>query len=156
MLDAGPGPYVAISEIAVPAEGADALEEAFRSRLGAVDAWPGFLGLEVLRHRRKVGCYLMISRWATKQAFAEYMRSADHRRSHDRIPSGEHAPRPAGFDRPATFRNHVEYCHRLFADRSLPRPWLDDAWRTIDAVLVDELPPDAHRPALELLHAVTR
>ena len=91
-------PYVAISEIAVPIEGAGELEEAFRNRLGVVDGWPGFLGMEVLRHRRKAGRYVMISRWATKQAFAEYMRSADHRRSHDRIPGGEHAPRPAGFD----------------------------------------------------------
>ena len=95
---AGPLPYVAISEIAVPTDGAAQLEEAFRTRLGAVDAWPGFLGMEVLRHRRKPGCYLMISRWESKQAFTEYMRSDDHRRSHDRIPSGEHAPRPAGFD----------------------------------------------------------
>ena len=91
-------PYVAISEIAVPAEGASALEQAFLDRLGAVEAWPGFLGLEVLRHRRKPGCYLMISHWATKQAFTEYMRSDDHRRSHARIPGGELAPRPAGFD----------------------------------------------------------
>ena len=93
-----PLPYVAISEIAVPEQGAPALEEAFRNRLGAVDGWPGFLGLEVLRHRRRPGSYLMISRWATKQAFTEYMRSADHRESHDRIPDGEDAPRPAGFD----------------------------------------------------------
>ena len=91
-------PYVAISEIAVDADGADALEAAFADRLGKVDGWPGFLGLEVLRHRRRPGCYLMISRWADKQAFTTYMRSADHRESHDRIPSGEHAPRPSGFD----------------------------------------------------------
>lgn len=90
--------YVAISEIAVPAEGAEALETAFRSRLGAVDRWPGFLGLEVLRHRRREGCYLMISRWTTKATFQAYMRSVEHRTSHDRIPEGEHAPRPAGFD----------------------------------------------------------
>lgn len=91
-------PYVAISEIAVPDEGGPALEAAFRDRLGAVDAWPGFVGLEVLRHRRRPGCYLMITRWTTRDAFADYMRSADHKRSHDRIPEGEHAPRPAGFD----------------------------------------------------------
>ena len=90
-------PYVAISEIAVPVEGAAALEASFRTRLGAVDHWPGFLGLEVLRHRRRPGSYLMISRWSTKQAFNDYMRSADHRASHDRIPGGQHAPRPAGF-----------------------------------------------------------
>jgi heme-degrading monooxygenase HmoA len=97
-MDQPGGVYVAISEIAVPAEGADALEAAFRHRLGAVDAWPGFLGLEVLRHRRRAGCYLMVSRWTSKETFQDYMRSSVHRASHDRIPGGEHAPRPAGFD----------------------------------------------------------
>ena len=90
--------YVAISEIAVPDDGAEALEEAFRQRLGAVDSWPGFLGLEVLRHRRRTGCYLMISRWTSRETFHDYMRSDVHRTSHDRIPSGPAAPRPAGFD----------------------------------------------------------
>ena len=90
--------YVAISEIRVPDAGADALEQAFRDRLGAVDDWPGFLGLEVLRHRRRAGTYLMVSRWTTKETFQAYMRSAQHRTSHGRIPGGEHAPRPAGFD----------------------------------------------------------
>jgi heme oxygenase (mycobilin-producing) len=92
------GTYVAISEIAVPAEGAAALEETFRNRLGEVDGWPGFLGLEVLRHRRHCGTYLMVSRWTSKETFQEYMRSESHRASHDRIPGGELRPRPAGFD----------------------------------------------------------
>ncbi|HVM10535.1 MAG TPA: antibiotic biosynthesis monooxygenase family protein [Acidimicrobiales bacterium] len=91
-------PYVAISEISVDHDGALALETAFASRLGAVDAWPGFLGLEVLRHRRRPGKYLMISRWTSKDTFQAYMRSDEHRTSHDRIPGGPHAPRPAGFD----------------------------------------------------------
>ena len=91
-------PYVAISEIAVPPEGAPELEVALRGRLGAVDDWPGFLGLEVLRHRRRPGRYLMITRWTSREAFVEYLRSDDHRRSNDRIPGGDHAPKPAGFD----------------------------------------------------------
>jgi heme-degrading monooxygenase HmoA len=92
-----PGTYVAISEIAVDEAGAPALEAAFRDRLGAVDEWPGFLGLEVLRHRRRPGTYLMISRWESKETFQAYMRSDTHDRSHARIPGGPHAPRPAGF-----------------------------------------------------------
>jgi len=92
-----PGAYVAISEIAVDAEGVAALEAQFRARLGLVDEWPGFLGLEVLRHRRRPGTYLMISRWTSKDAFQAYMRSEEHDRSHARIPGGPHAPRPAGF-----------------------------------------------------------
>ena len=91
------GAYVAISEIAVDEEGAPALEEAFRDRIGLVDGWPGFLGLEVLRHRRRAGTYLMVSRWESKECFQAYMRSEEHDRSHARTPSGPHAPRPAGF-----------------------------------------------------------
>lgn len=91
-------PYVAVSEIAVDAEGVEALRDAFAQRLRAVDAWDGFLGLELLADRRQVGRYLMISRWRSKEVFVQYMRSDDHRESHARIPTGPHAPRAAGFD----------------------------------------------------------
>lgn len=91
------GAYVAISEIAVDVEGAPALEAAFRDRIGLVEGWPGFLGLEVLRHRRRPGRYLMVSRWSSKETFQAYMRSEAHDRSHERMPGGPHAPRPAGF-----------------------------------------------------------
>jgi heme-degrading monooxygenase HmoA len=90
--------YVAMSRISVPPSGAAALDDAFLDRLGAVDAWPGFLGLEVLRHRRRPGTYVMISRWTSHDAFLAYMRSDDHRRSHARIPGGEDAPSAVGFD----------------------------------------------------------
>ena len=56
----------------------------------------------------------------------------------------------------SSFRTHVEYCERLFRDRNLPHRWLDDAWRTIDAVLGDELPKSVQEPARHILHAVTR
>jgi heme-degrading monooxygenase HmoA len=90
--------YVAVSSIEVPEEGADALVAAFADRLGAVDDWPGFLGLEVLADRRRASHYLMISRWESRERFLEYMRSDDHRRSHARIPGGPLSPRAAGFD----------------------------------------------------------
>lgn len=91
-------PYVAVSEIAVPPEGADALRAAFEQRLGAVDHWDGFEGLELLADRRQPGRYLMISRWRSREVFVAYMRSADHERSHARIPKGPQAPKAAGFD----------------------------------------------------------
>ena len=91
-------PYVAVSEIAVDPDGVEALHAAFADRLGAVDSWEGFLGLELLADRRRRGRYLMISRWQSKEIFVEYMRSVDHENSHARIPDGEHAPRAAGFD----------------------------------------------------------
>jgi hypothetical protein len=53
-----------------------------------------------------------------------------------------------------TFRSHVEYCHDLFEARGFPRAWLDDAWRILDGVLRDELPPAVHEPARRVLHAV--
>ncbi len=90
-------PFVALSEITVPIEGAEALEAAFQERLGAVDHWAGFLGLSVLRDRRRPGRYVMVSQWESKDCFSRYMRSADHQRSHDRIPSGRDRPRPAGY-----------------------------------------------------------
>ena len=53
-----------------------------------------------------------------------------------------------------SFRTHVEYCERLFRDRNLPLRWLDDAWRVMSSVLVDELPPSVHEPARHILHTV--
>jgi heme oxygenase (mycobilin-producing) len=92
------GMYSACSHLEVPADGAPALEAAFRERLGAVDGWPGFHSLEVLADRRRPGRYLMITRWATKDSFVAYMRSAEHDESHARIPVGPDRPRAAGFE----------------------------------------------------------
>lgn len=89
--------YVAVSEITVPGAGASALEEAFQHRLGAVDGWPGFRGLELLKDRRTPGRYTMVCRWDSRDQFLAYMRSEDHKRSHARIPRGRDAPSPAGF-----------------------------------------------------------
>jgi heme-degrading monooxygenase HmoA len=89
--------YVAISEVSVPEAGIERLKAAFGNRLGAVDGWPGFMGLEVIQDRRERGRFLMISRWSSRDAFRSYMRSHDHRRSHARVPTGDAAPRLAGF-----------------------------------------------------------
>lgn len=90
-------PYVAVSEISVPEVGEAALEDAFRQRLHAVDSWPGFRDLELLRDRKTPGRYIMICHWDSREQFLAYMRSADHRRSHERIPRGPDGPSPAGF-----------------------------------------------------------
>lgn len=89
--------YVAVSEITVPEAGAQALEEAFHHRLGAVDDWPGFRGLELLKDRKTPGRYTMVCRWESRDHFLAYMRSEDHKRSHVRIPHGPNGPSPAGF-----------------------------------------------------------
>ena len=53
------------------------------------------------------------------------------------------------------FAEHVAYCERLFDQRGFPRQWLADAWRTIEAVLEDELPDEVATPALAVLRDVT-
>lgn len=94
-----PGPFVAVSDLIVPADGRASLIDAFRDRLRAVEEAPGFQRLEVWAEETDPSAFTMVSWWDSKGHFAEYMRSADHRRSHERIPGGEAAPSPARFRR---------------------------------------------------------
>ncbi len=93
-----PGLHVVMSELAVEAAGTDALEAAFRDRLGEVDSYPGHRGLQVWRDDRHEGRYLMISWWDNPTVFREYMRSEAHHRSHDRIPTEPARARPVHVD----------------------------------------------------------
>ena len=78
--------YVSMSRLRVEPDRADELVAAFRGRLGLVDGFDGFQGLEVWRSDRDPGEVLMVSRWRDRACFTAYMRSAEHRRSHERIP----------------------------------------------------------------------
>jgi heme-degrading monooxygenase HmoA len=80
--------YVSVSRLRVEEDRVDELVEAFRGRLGAVDAHEGFVDLQVWRSDRDPGEVLMVSRWRDRACFTAYMRSADHRRSHERVPAG--------------------------------------------------------------------
>jgi heme-degrading monooxygenase HmoA len=88
--------YVTISEVHCQEAGVQQLSEAFRTRLGRVDSFPGFLGLEVLRDRRRPTRFLMITRWDSPDTFRRYMKSEEHRASHARIPGPPARPRGAG------------------------------------------------------------
>ncbi|MBD0330137.1 MAG: antibiotic biosynthesis monooxygenase [Thermoleophilia bacterium] len=77
--------YVSLSRLRVPAEHADQLVTAFRHRAGLVDAWDGFLGLEVWHSDRDPGELIMVTRWRDRDTFRAYMRSDDHQASHARI-----------------------------------------------------------------------
>ncbi|MBW3619827.1 MAG: antibiotic biosynthesis monooxygenase [Actinobacteria bacterium] len=92
-------PFVIVSDLAVEAVGADTLEQAFRSRLGEVDGWPGFLDLEVWRDERDPERFVMVSWWSTEEAYVAYMKSDAHHRSHARIPTDPAAPRATGIGR---------------------------------------------------------
>ncbi|MCU1496403.1 MAG: antibiotic biosynthesis monooxygenase [Acidimicrobiales bacterium] len=102
-IDAGPRPtegaFVAVSNITVPEAGRAALLDAFGQRLGAVDSWPGFKGLQVWADQSDPAALVMVSWWDTEDNFTTYMRSADHRRSHARIPGGPARARPSQFRR---------------------------------------------------------
>ena len=79
--------YVSLSRLSVPAGRAPELVHAFRSRLGAVDGWDGFVDLQVWQSDRDPSELVMVSRWRDRAAFKAYMKSDDHRRSHDRVAS---------------------------------------------------------------------
>lgn len=78
--------YISVSRLRVPPERADELIAAFRGRLGLVDGFDGFCGLEVWRSDRDGGEVMMVSRWRDRSCFRDYMRSAAHRAWNERIP----------------------------------------------------------------------
>ncbi len=90
---------MAFSELTVPEAGRAAVLAAFTSRLGAVDAWPGFQRLQVWADQADPCMLIMVSWWDDRESFAGYMRSQDHARSHRRIPGGDLRPRPRRFSR---------------------------------------------------------
>ena len=92
-------PFVAFSDITVPEAGRSAVVDAFEHRLGAVERWPGFQGLQVWADQADPTALVMVSWWDTEASFAAYMGSPDHRQSHHRIPTGANRPRPVGFRR---------------------------------------------------------
>lgn len=93
------GAFVAVSELTVPDGGRAATDAAFASRLGAVEGWPGFRGLQVWADTADASSLMMISWWDDRADFDAYMHSDDHRASHARIPGGELRPRPTRFRR---------------------------------------------------------
>ena len=79
--------YVSVSRLRVDPARIDDLVAAFRGRLGAVDAFPGFVSLEVWRSDRTPDEVVMVSHWASRAQFSAYMKSEAHQTSHDRIPA---------------------------------------------------------------------
>ena len=78
--------YVSLSRLRVEEARAPELIAAFRRRAHLVDAFDGFVDLEVWQSDRDPGEVVMVSRWRDRDAFRAYMRSDAHRVSHDRIP----------------------------------------------------------------------
>jgi heme oxygenase (mycobilin-producing) len=79
--------YVSLSRLRVPPERVGELVDAFRRRARLVDAFEGFVDLEVWQSDRDPGELTMVSRWRDRDCFKRYMRSPEHRISHDRVPA---------------------------------------------------------------------
>ena len=77
--------YVSLSRLRVPESRADELGAAFRRRAGLVDAFDGFIDLQVWQNDRDPGELTMVSRWRDRACFTTYMKSREHQVSHDRI-----------------------------------------------------------------------
>lgn len=91
--------FIVVSDVVVSPEGSEALEAAFRARLGEVEQVAGFQRLEVWRDARVAGSYQMVSWWDDEQSWRAYMTSPAHDRSHARIPRDPVAPRGRGVRR---------------------------------------------------------
>jgi heme oxygenase (mycobilin-producing) len=77
--------YVSLSRLRVPEERAEELVAAFRRRARLVDAFDGFVDLQVWQNDRDRGELTMVSRWRDRDCFTAYMKSSEHALSHDRI-----------------------------------------------------------------------
>jgi heme-degrading monooxygenase HmoA len=77
--------YVSMSRLRIDPDRAPELVAAFRRRAGLVDAFAGFVDLQVWQSDRDPGELVMVSRWDTRAHFTAYMRSREHRVSHGRI-----------------------------------------------------------------------
>jgi heme-degrading monooxygenase HmoA len=77
--------YVSLSRLRVEPDRAPELVAAFRARAHLVDAFAGFVDLQVWQSDRDAGELVMVSRWRSRADFTAYMRSREHRVSHERI-----------------------------------------------------------------------
>jgi heme-degrading monooxygenase HmoA len=80
--------YVSLYRLRIDPDRAGELVAAFRRRAGLVDAFEGFVDLQVWQSDRDPGEIVMVSRWETRAHFTAYMRSREHKVSHDRIDPG--------------------------------------------------------------------
>ena len=73
---------VAVSRFKVEPSQREDLAARFLARSRLVDAHAGFLGLEVLCSRGSTPEFLLITRWASREAMRAYLTSADFRAVH--------------------------------------------------------------------------
>ncbi|HEX8692749.1 MAG TPA: antibiotic biosynthesis monooxygenase [Longimicrobium sp.] len=78
--------FVFVSHLTVPEADHAELERHFRERARLVDAFPGFLYLQLLRPQAGAATHTFLTAWESRDAFRAYMTSAEHAASHSREP----------------------------------------------------------------------
>lgn len=78
--------FVFISHLTVPEADRASLERHFRDRSRLVDAFPGFLYLQLLQPQAGDASFTFLTAWESRDAFARYMKSEEHSISHSREP----------------------------------------------------------------------
>lgn len=73
---------VAISRFKTTRDEAEVIAARFRTRSRLVDQHDGFLGLEVLKSPGGSPEFLLITRWASRDALKAYLKSQDFRAVH--------------------------------------------------------------------------
>lgn len=76
--------YVVMNRIPVHPDYAQAFEERFRRRAGAVDRMPGFLRTLVLRPDSQEDPYVVLTLWESKEAYAAWTESEAFQEGHAR------------------------------------------------------------------------
>lgn len=79
--------FVFVSHLTVPPADHDALERHFRDRSRLVDAFPGFLYLQLLKPQGGAATHTFLTAWESREAFRLYMSSREHAISHGREPA---------------------------------------------------------------------
>ena len=76
---------VVTSCIRVVGGDADALALQYRNRVGLVDALPGCLGVEILRHVDRPEEFVVLTRWTDDDAYTAYRAHPAFRQAHRAI-----------------------------------------------------------------------
>ncbi len=79
--------FIFISHLTIPVADQGELERHFRERARLVDAFPGFLYLQLLKPQAGEATHTFLTAWRDRDAFRAYMRSAEHATSHSREPA---------------------------------------------------------------------
>ncbi|EXF24525.1 antibiotic biosynthesis monooxygenase [Nesterenkonia sp. AN1] len=89
---------IKINAITVPADSGDELGKRFAARRDSMEGTEGFEGFELLKPTDDRHTWLVITRWASEEAFENWRTSQDFQRSHSggEAPAGEAPKKPVG------------------------------------------------------------